>query len=162
MNRLPMYTVSKTVNMRVFFLLEISVNCAALLWQIVYLCRDEGILLPRRIPFNLQLSLIAPKSAPLDRSAHTPSIRKLTQVFQPFKSSCKALSVLESLITLVMFSLLSYSLLVFKSISQKLNPHTKLSHLESWTHVICAPLVMCSNSMMVAVAYFVCIVYYVM
>jgi len=45
-----------------FFLLEISVNCSALMWQIVYLCRDEGILLPRRIPSSLQLLLAAPKS----------------------------------------------------------------------------------------------------
>ena len=59
----PMLQCLKMLIYVFFVLLEISVNCAALIWQIVYLCRDDGILLPRRIPSRLQLSLVTPKSA---------------------------------------------------------------------------------------------------
>jgi len=53
----------KMLTLVCLFLPEFSVNCAAFTWQIVYLWRDEGILLPLRIPSRLQLSLVAPNSA---------------------------------------------------------------------------------------------------
>lgn len=72
------------------FLLEFSVNFAALVWQIVFLWRDERILLPRGIPSRLQLSLFL-KNQP-DRQVIAYSQYKKTYAsVQLFKSSCNTL-----------------------------------------------------------------------